>query len=155
MDFDKYNFEDERIRRSNDKINSEGFILLFFLLAVLILVRVVILNHPFESTWDIIALFLISSIYFTIRHMLKGDFYEEYEAFKNSKNFRIKTFITGLMAGVLFVIFNIIQEGLPNTMTDLIEVLINLIVFIVVFLGIDWLVKKVSHKKASEDIDDE
>jgi len=151
--YEHYEWEDERIKSANNKIHSEGFVLLLYGLLILIIIRVIILGHPFHSTWDIILLFLGASLYVTLRHVLSGNFSEEYEAIQASFRHKLSMVFSGLLAGIFFTVFRLLREGFPGTAGEVIEILVSLIVFVVVFMGVGWLMRKLSHRKAYQEID--
>jgi len=112
-----------------DKVISECFYLMFYGLMLLLIIRVLVLNHPYESVWDISLLFLGTSFYLVLRLVLRGEFHEkDYE--KRSGFDLKKAAKRGIISTVGFILLMLITGFWElKSLGDVISTIVGGLVF--------------------------
>ena len=105
-------FKDERITAQQQKIGNEGFCLISVLLLASIIIKSIFFNMHVSQFKSEFIIFLIGSIYVTIRHVLTGSFSLAIRG-NNKKDKKVKYYlivsvISGLLAGLAMGIRNYI-----------------------------------------------
>ncbi|UMZ74669.1 DUF6773 family protein [Natranaerofaba carboxydovora] len=131
----------------SDNVFVESFYLLFFGLLALLIVRVLILNHPVESTWDIVVLFLAASLYITLRFTFLGKLHEKEHEKKDGYNFK-KAALKGFISTIGFILFMVLLGVWSiSTVNDVMKTAVGGTVFFAISVLMPFVSYKIANKK--------
>lgn len=147
--------EDERVKSIRQQINSEAFSIVFFLLMISFFVKSVILDLPFREFAAEFAIFLIASIYVSLRSVLQGVFVFSNNTKKRArKQIVISSVISGLVAGLLTGLINYIKYDFDLKMLSGIVSIISFEI-VAIMLVMFFVLTKWSNRQADKQVEDE
>lgn len=140
---------DERILNGKRKINSSAFGLLLLGLWGIVLYRQLILQQPIGEFVDVYLLTTGISLYVFIGNVLNG----YYLTYRN-KSSKVKTLLIGGIVGT--IIFTLVQYFMMDTdlsLVSILELILKGVIFLAVWLIIQFWVLKASERQSNKDID--
>lgn len=142
--------EDERILNGKRKINSNAFSICFLCLWGIILYRQLFLQQEINEYLDIFLLTVGISLYVVIINILQG-FYYTYR----KKATKRKVIIIGAFVGaVVFTIVQVVTLDYQLTnISDIKKLLLQTIIFFVVWLAAQLTLFRISERQADKDIE--
>lgn len=133
---------DERIRKEQQAIGNQGFLLLYIGIWLLLFVKVVLLRAPAEPYREILVLLTAVSFYLVVQNLRKGIYVAT--TAKNSYKNQVKgVLIGGIGAAAVICGIQYYQEGSID-----IEWLVT---FLVVMLFTQLIVRVISKKLAARE----
>ena len=156
----KRNSQDERVVAQRRKIQSDGFVIIFFVLLISLIVQSVFLNLPFEQYAVEFICFFGMSVYLLVRNMVFGN-----NLFGDNKRTNaipiINSLVTGIISTAIHGVLNYTRyvENYENNIGLFIA---SLVIFFVsvsvsVFIVLSFLVylNKKKQTKIQKQLDEE
>lgn len=142
--------EDERIINEKRRINSNAFGLCLIALWGIIIFRQFVLKQDAKEYIDIFLLTMSISVFVTFNNVFKG-FYLTYRDKKAKSKVSLISALVGTFVFMLVQIF--IMDYSYSSLEDVLELSITGIAFFGTYMGIQYLLFKISEKKADKEID--
>lgn len=142
--------EDERIINEKRRINSNAFGLCLIALWGIIIFRQFLLKQDAKEYIDIFLLTMSISVFVTFNNVFKG-FYLTYRDKKAKSKVSLISALVGTFVFMLVQIF--IMDYSYSSLEDVLELSITGIAFFGTYMGIQYLLFKISEKKADKEID--
>jgi uncharacterized BrkB/YihY/UPF0761 family membrane protein len=139
--------QDERIIAERRALSSRAFGWIYLALWAMVLRRQLILEQPIQEYWDLFALTLFASGYLFIG-LVRNGLYQSYRSQREKRKNLIIGAVVATIAFTLSLVFG-------NDRALGIDLLIGGVIFLVTWLGIQWLAIKISQDRSEKDIDRE
>ncbi|WP_410771657.1 DUF6773 family protein [Fontibacillus sp. BL9] len=164
--FGKKRVDDERILHLKNKIFREAFILIMVICNLSLLLKWLVFRSDLESVITELVIVTAGSLYYTIRTVTLGIYYEEVEAHDNRSKmtYSRKNMLSGLATGLAISLFFGIRsailygDGLFSTQVwyFFIVFMVSLMIYLPFFIGIlaasHSLANKASKKASDNDL---
>lgn len=135
---------DERLKQDLNKIRSEIFVLIYFIVAVSFIVKNLYLDTGFESSITEFIILVIVPVYTYLRaSMLKlsmADFYS------GGKKYITSTILSCLVACAVFIYILVNKQQMQNA-----EAVISVIAFVAAFMAVRFIMLKIFKKQKDKN----